>query len=75
MRALEMPAPGNGSRILATIITIFKQQRMVLSCALIVGLVLVLLVHAPVLPVVAGCVLASALIIYRSVASSTKGSR
>lgn len=46
---------------------VLKQQRMALSCALIVGLVLVLLMHAPVLPVVLGCVLASGLAIYRSV--------
>ncbi len=47
---------------------------MALSCALIVGLVLVLLMHAPVLPVALGCVLASGLAIYRSVTNpSTRG--
>ncbi len=45
---------------------VLKQQRIALSCALVVGLVLVLLIHAPVLPVVIGCVLASALAVYRS---------
>jgi hypothetical protein len=50
---------------------ILKQQRMALSCALVVGLVLVLLIHAPVLPVVLGCLLASGLAIYRSTARST----
>ena len=49
---------------------------MALSCALIVGLVLVLLMHAPVLPVLLGCVLASGLAIFRSVAkSSARGGR
>jgi len=55
---------------------VLKQQRMALSCALIVGLVLVLLMHAPVLPVVLGCVLASGLAIYRSVTNhSARGGR
>lgn len=59
---------------MAEAIRVLKQQRMALSCALIVGVVLVLLMHAPVLPVVLGCVLASGLAIYRSVANaSAKG--
>jgi hypothetical protein len=49
---------------------ILKQQRMALSCALVVGLVLILLIHAPVLPVVLGCLLASGLAIYRSTTRS-----
>jgi hypothetical protein len=61
---------------MAQAIRVLKQQRMALSCAVIVGLVLVLLMHAPVLPVVLGCVLASGLAIYRSMAnSSAKGGR
>ena len=50
---------------------VLKQQRMALSCALIVGLVLVLVMHAPVLPVVLGCVLASGLAIYRSTTNTS----
>jgi hypothetical protein len=52
---------------------VLKQQRIVLSSALLVGLVLVLLVHAPVLPVVLGCLFASGFAIYRSVASTREG--
>ncbi|HVP56174.1 MAG TPA: hypothetical protein VMU45_14385 [Candidatus Eisenbacteria bacterium] len=62
--------------MMAEAFRVLKQQRMALACALIVGLVLILLVHAPVIPVVAGCVLASGLAIYRSAAhTSAKGSR
>jgi hypothetical protein len=61
---------------MAEAIRVLKRQRMALSCALIVGLVLVLLMRAPVLPVLLGCVLASGLAIFRSRAkTSAKGSR
>jgi uncharacterized membrane protein len=50
---------------------ILKQQRIAASCALVVGLVLVLLIHAPVLPVVLGCLFAIGLAIHRSVSKST----
>jgi len=49
---------------------VLNQQRIALSCALLVGLVLVLLVHAPIIPVVLGCLFASGLAIYRSIARS-----
>ena len=48
------------------ILKVLNQQRMILSSALIVGLVLVLLMHAPVVPVVLGCFFASGLSIVRS---------
>ena len=61
---------------MAETIRVMKQQRIVLSSALLVGLVLIFFLHAPVLPVVLGCVLASALVIARSIASnSAKGNR
>jgi hypothetical protein len=47
-----------------------KKQRMTWSWALIVGLFLVLVAHAPVLPVIAGCALAIGLATLRSSASS-----
>ncbi len=49
---------------------VLNRQRVALSSALVVGLVLVLLVHAPVIPVVLGCLLASGLAIYRSISRS-----
>lgn len=49
---------------------VLNQQRIVLSCALLVGLVLVLLVHAPLIPVILGCLFASGLAIYRSISRS-----
>ena len=47
-----------------------SQQRIALSCALLVGLVLVLLVHAPLIPVALGCLFASGLAIFRSIQRS-----
>jgi hypothetical protein len=44
---------------------ILKQQRLARSSAMIVGLILVVAAHAPVLPVVAGCVLAMGIIVLR----------
>lgn len=45
---------------------VLKQQRLAWSCAIIVGLFLVLVGHAPTLPVVTGCILAVALAVLRS---------
>ena len=47
-----------------------KKQRLAWSWAVIVGLFLVLLGHAPVLPVIAGCALAIAISMLRSVPRS-----
>ena len=52
------------------IFDVVKQQRIVLSCALVVGLVLVLLVHAPVLPVLVGCLFAMGVALFRSLSNS-----
>jgi hypothetical protein len=41
-----------------TVLQHIKQQRLVWSWSLIVGLLLVLVGHAPVFPVIAGCALA-----------------
>ena len=45
---------------------ILKQERLARSSAVIVGLILIMVVHAPVLPVVAGCVLALGISVFRS---------
>jgi len=43
-----------------------KQERLARSSAVIVGLILIMVVHAPVLPVVTGCVLALGFSVIRS---------
>jgi hypothetical protein len=53
-----------------TLLEILKKQRMAWSWAVIVGLFLILLGHAPVLPVIAGCALAIAISMLRSVPRS-----
>jgi len=53
-----------------TVLDILKKQRMAWSWAVIVGLFLILLGHAPVLPVIAGCALAIAISMLRSVPRS-----
>ena len=40
-----------------TVFAVAKQQRVAWSCAILVGLLLTMYGHAPVLPVVAGCLL------------------
>lgn len=39
------------------VLEVAKQQRIAWSCAILVGLFLTMFGHAPVLPVVAGCIL------------------
>jgi hypothetical protein len=53
-----------------TVLEILKKQRMAWSWAVIVGLFLILLGHAPVLPAIAGCALAIAISMLRSVPRS-----
>ena len=49
----------NGSLIMSgTAIEVTKQQRLVLAAAIIAANVLIFAVHAPAIPVIAGCVLA-----------------
>jgi uncharacterized membrane protein YesL len=43
-----------------------KRHRFVLSAALMVGVVLILFVHAPIIPVLAGCLLAVAIVLVRA---------
>ena len=49
-----------------TLYALLRQQRLAWSCAMIVGLFLVLVGHAPTVPVFMGCVLAVALSFLRS---------
>lgn len=53
-------------RVMDTLLETIKKQRMAWSWAVIVGLFLVLLGHAPVFPVIAGCALAIAISTLRS---------
>jgi hypothetical protein len=43
-----------------------KQQRVGLACAITVGAVLITLSHAPVIPVITGCVLAFGFLLARA---------
>jgi hypothetical protein len=43
-----------------------KQQRLAWSCAILVGLFLTVFGHAPVLPVVAGCILGIGIAVARA---------
>jgi hypothetical protein len=52
--------------VIQTAYAVTKQQRLAWSCAIIVGLFLVLVGHAPALPVFAGCILAIMLAVLRS---------
>ena len=52
--------------MLAKLKEALKQQRLARSSAVIVSLILVLVVHAPVIPVVTGCVLALAVSVFRA---------
>jgi predicted PurR-regulated permease PerM len=45
---------------------LFKQQRVLWACALFVGVVLIFYANAPVIPVIAGCILVPALTALRS---------
>ncbi|PYV38813.1 MAG: hypothetical protein DMG06_24770 [Acidobacteria bacterium] len=54
---------------------ILKQQRLAWSSAVIVGLILVQVGHAPILPVLAGCVLALGITVLRSSSRRTKNVR
>ena len=51
---------------------ILKQQRLAQSSAVIVGLILIMVAHAPILPVVVGCLLAMGIIVLRGLFRPTK---
>jgi len=50
-----------------------KQQRVALACAITVAAVLIVISHAPVVPVVAGCASALAFLIARAWSKSSSG--
>jgi hypothetical protein len=52
-----------------TLYNVAKQQRLVFSSALLVGLTLTLIAHAPATPVVLGCVLVVLISIGRSLSN------
>lgn len=56
-----------------TLLETLKKQRMAWSWAVIIGLFLILLGHAPVFPVIAGCALAIAISTLRSASGSQAG--
>lgn len=56
-----------------TLLEILKKQRMAWSWAVIIGLFLILLGHAPVFPVIAGGALAIAISTLRSASGSQAG--
>lgn len=59
-----------------TMLESLKQHRVACSCALLVGLFLTVFGHAPVLPVVAGCILAIGMATLRSRSgASVRGSK
>jgi len=51
---------------------ILKQQRLAQSSAVIVGLILIMVAHAPVWPVIAGCALAMGIIVLRGLSRREK---
>ena len=51
---------------------VMKRQRLVWSAAIIVALVLIFVAHAPVFPVIAGCLIALAATTLRSVLRDSK---
>lgn len=49
-----------------TVFEVAKQQRIAWSCAILVALFLTVYGHAPVLPVIAGCILALGIAVLRA---------
>jgi hypothetical protein len=52
--------------MLDTLLDVLKKQRLAWSWAVIIGLFLIVLAHAPVLPIVAGCFLAVGISVLRA---------
>jgi hypothetical protein len=52
--------------MLERVCEILREERLTRSSAVIVGLILIMVVHAPILPVVMGCVLALGISVIRS---------
>lgn len=61
-----------GTIMFRRVCEILKQQRLAQTSAVIVGLILIKVVHAPILPVVTGCILAMGIIVLRGLLSPTK---
>jgi hypothetical protein len=52
--------------MLDTLLDVLKKQRLAWSWAVIIGLFLIVLGHAPVLPIIAGCLLAVGISVLRA---------
>jgi hypothetical protein len=52
--------------MLRTVFEVAKQQRLTWSCAILVAMFLSVFGHAPVLPVIAGCLLAIGIAVVRA---------
>ncbi len=62
--------------MMQAVVEVAKQQRLAWSCAIVVGLFLTVFGHAPVLPVVAGCVLGIGIAVLRAwPRASSRGGR
>ncbi len=66
------PTGLTGVNVIETVVRTVKQQRLVWSSAIIVALVLILVAHAPILPVLAGCIIALAVSALRSLSRNPK---
>jgi hypothetical protein len=56
--------------MISTLVEILKKQRMAWSWAVVIGLFLIIAGHAPILPVIAGCLLAVTMTALRSVSKN-----
>ena len=56
-----MKIPEIGTAIMTTPYETVKQQRVIWGCALVVGFILIYYAGAPVIPVIAGCLLVPAI--------------
>jgi len=61
-----MSDPENSTTIMTTPFEAIKQQRVMWGCALLVGFILIYYGGAPIIPVIAGCVLVPAITALRS---------
>ena len=52
-----------------------KRQRLAWSCAIVVGLFLIVIGHAPILPVIGGCIFAIAFAVLRAWPSPARGGK
>jgi hypothetical protein len=52
--------------MLSTLLDVLKKERLAWSWAVIIGLFLIVLAHAPVIPIIAGCFLAVGISVLRA---------